>query len=81
MKEKSPANLNDLVKTITPPKGIKRRNNIEGSELFDCDGEELEALEDEVENDDAIDVDLFGDEAFSPSFSSFSSKSPRILST
>ena len=40
-------NLKDLLKLITPPKGVKRKGDKtavpvdEGEELFDCDGEEL----------------------------------------
>ena len=40
------------MKTITPPKGLKRKN-VEGAELYDCEGDEIEgsaeneALEDE----------------------------------
>ena len=57
----SPANLKALIKTITPPKGVKRgfMEDIppdEGRELHDCEGEEesLENIETEdVEDDDA----------------------------
>ena len=44
MKENCPNTLEKLVKTITPPKGIKRKNT-EGSELFDCTGNELDLSE------------------------------------
>ena len=46
-KAESPKNLKDLLKLITPPKGVKRKAEKtavpvdEGKELFDCDGEEL----------------------------------------
>ena len=46
-KAESPKNLKDLLKLITPPKGVKRKGEKtavpvdEGEELFDCDGEEL----------------------------------------
>ena len=33
-KEDGPKNLADLIKTITPPKGVKRKKNVEGSELI-----------------------------------------------
>ena len=58
--KKSPKNLKDLLKLIAPPKGLKR--NVadtgapidEGQELFDCDGAELnyidEASDDEGNN-------------------------------
>ena len=47
MKKKSPKNLKELLKLITPPKGVKRKvaDTLapidEGQELFDCDGAEL----------------------------------------
>lgn len=40
MDEDTPKTFNELMKTITPPKGIRR--NTEGSELFDCHGDEIE---------------------------------------
>ena len=46
-KAEGPKNLKDLLKLITPPKGVKRKGEKravplhEGEELFDCDGEEL----------------------------------------
>ena len=42
MKQKSPNSLNELLKTITPPKGIRRGKNIAGSELLDCEGPEID---------------------------------------
>ena len=48
MKERSPTNLKDMLKLITPPKGVKRakgKNDVvppdEGDELYDCDGHEI----------------------------------------
>ena len=52
MKEKSPKLLTELLKTITPPKGIKRKNG-EGTELLDCEGDEILEL---VEHED-LDLD------------------------
>ena len=54
LKEDTPKTVKDLAKTNTFQKGIKRRGkNIEGSELFDCDGEEIDANEfDKEELDD-----------------------------
>ena len=45
-----PKSLSELLKTITPPEGIRRKNT-EGTELMDCEGEELdlEELEKELE--------------------------------
>ena len=51
MREPPPKNLNELLKTITPPKGI-RRKNIEGSELHDCEGEEIENIDEHNEIDE-----------------------------
>ena len=52
MKEKSTKDLEVLLKSITPPKGI-RRKNVEGAELLDCEGEEIEeSVENEVVSDD-----------------------------
>ena len=52
LKEPPPKDLNELLKTITPPKGIRRKNT-EGSELHDCEGDELlEPVENEVIEDD-----------------------------
>ena len=53
MEKEPPSTLNELLKTITPPKGIKRKN-CEGSELMDCDGDEIEenVENEELENDE-----------------------------
>ena len=46
-KAESPQNLKDLLKLITPTRGVRRKGEKtavpvdEGEELFDCDGEEL----------------------------------------
>ena len=56
MNEESPKTFKDMLKTITPPKGIKRRPNIEGVELLDCDGDELEDQENS-EGDDSEEED------------------------
>ena len=55
---KGPKSLQDLLKLITPPKGVKRRSQNtaipidEGEELFDCDGDELND-EPQVKTDDS----------------------------
>ena len=55
-KAESPKNLKDLLKLITPPKGVKRKGEKtavpvdQGEKLFDCDGEELN--QDDKENGD-----------------------------
>ena len=57
-KAESPKNLKDLLKLITPPKGVKRKGEKtavpvdKGEELFDCDGEELNR-ESLLESDDS----------------------------
>ena len=35
LKETPPKTLHDLIKQITPPKGIRRKNNIEVRNIFD----------------------------------------------
>ena len=54
LREKSPKDINELMKRITPPKGIPRRkHNIEGTEMFDCDGEELvDGATEDIDADD-----------------------------
>ena len=60
LKTPPPKSLKDLLKTITPPKGIKRRQtqddkpDDEGQELMDCEGEEMAQNDDDdvVENED-----------------------------
>ena len=47
MKNASPKSLKNLLKLITPPKGVKGGKNTngspidEGNELYDCDGDEI----------------------------------------
>ena len=49
-----PKNLTGFIKTITLPKGIRRKQNIEGAELIDCNGEEIDSSDqsEDVEIDD-----------------------------
>ena len=44
LKTPPPSTIQELIRTLTPPKGVKRKNNIEGDELFDHndDGPELD---------------------------------------
>ena len=51
MKKPVPSTIQELIRGLIPPKGIKRKNNVEGSELLDED----EISEDEDEDDDEID--------------------------
>ena len=59
MKQKAPKSLNELLKTITPPKGI-RNKNVEGSELFDCEGEEIDLPDENEENEEESDDESEG---------------------
>ena len=64
MKTASPKNLNQLLKKITPPKKVKRKD-AEGSEatvdkgdkLFDCEGQEIETetIEEDISASDEED--------------------------
>ena len=60
----SPKSLKDLLATITPPKGVRRKSLTdevpvdEGIELFDCEGEEMEIDEsEEVDENEEFDTD------------------------
>ena len=33
--------LKEVIRNLIPPKGVKRKANVEGSELLDCEGEEI----------------------------------------
>ena len=41
MNKKFSGSLNDVMRSLIPPKGVHRSSNVEGGELLDCDGEEL----------------------------------------
>ena len=60
----SPKSLKDLLATITPPKGVRRKSSTdevpvdEGIGLFDCEGEEIEIDENEkVDENEEFDTD------------------------
>ena len=64
MKTASPKNLKQLLKMITPPKGVKRKDAEgstapvdEGDELFDCEVEEIETetIEEDISTSDEED--------------------------
>ena len=57
MTERNLKNVDELMKKIIPPKGIKRKN-VEGVELFDCEGDEIEDSVENEELDDSDDEDL-----------------------
>ena len=51
MKKPVPSTTQEPLRGLIPPKGIKRKNNVEGSELLDGD----EISEDEDDDDDESD--------------------------
>ena len=63
MKEPLPKSLQGLIKTITPPKGVKRvqkKTDVppdEGFELMDCEGEEIDEQSDELKEDEELEVE------------------------
>ena len=71
MKKKSRKNLKELLKLITPPKGVKRKvaDTVapigEGQELFDCDRAELNYI-DETSDDASESDDEGNDQAEQP---------------
>ena len=76
MKKKSPKSLKDLMKLITPPKGIRRKNlnndmmvpPDEGDELFDSEGDELISWEQvqEEESDEEENSETEGQDSTVP---------------
>ena len=76
MKKKSPKSLKDLMKLITPPKGIRRKhlNNDmmvqpdEGDEIFDCERDELVSWEQvqEEESDEEENSETEGQDSTVP---------------
>ena len=51
MSQEGPTNFEILLNSITPPKGIKRKN-VEGYELLDCDSDENEDSDEDLEDDE-----------------------------
>ena len=57
MENEAPRTLQEMIRNITPPKGVKRKQIIgeipddEGVELFDCEGDELEKMEERLEGE------------------------------
>ena len=41
MSQNSAKTLKEVICNLIPPKGVKRKANVEGSELLDCKGEEI----------------------------------------
>ena len=64
MPQNSVKSLKEVIRNLIPPKEVKRKANLEGSELLDCEGEEIsleefqqECDEDEVTENDLADVE------------------------
>ena len=55
VKERPIKTVRELLRRLIPPKGVHRSTNIEGIELLDCEGEELDTVEDIDTADDDID--------------------------
>ena len=60
LSQNSVKTLQEVIRNLIPPKGVKRKVNVEGSELLDCDGEEifLEELQQECDEDEVTENDL-----------------------
>ena len=54
MSQNSVKILKEVIGNLIPPKGVKRKANVEGSELLDCEGEEisLEEFQQECDEDE-----------------------------
>ena len=51
--------MKEVIRNLIPPKGVKRKANVEGSELLDCEGEEisLEEFQPEYDEDEVTEND------------------------
>ena len=54
MSQKSVKTLKEVIRNLIPPKGVKRKANVQGSELLDCEVEEisLEEFQQECDEDE-----------------------------
>ena len=52
--------LKEVIRNLILPKGVKRKANVEGSELLDCEGEEisLEEFQQQCDEDEETENDL-----------------------
>ena len=52
--------LKEVIRNLILPKGVKRKANVEGSELLDCEGEEisLEEFQQQYDEDEETENDL-----------------------
>ena len=80
MSEKAPKNLAELLSTITPPEGIKRKN-VEGVELFTCQGDEIQDDVEDEELEKETDKDLFNNILTSLDGGEIETPSGMLLST
>ena len=60
MSQNSVKTLKEVVRNLIPPKGVKRKANVEGSELLDCEGEEISLgkFQQECDEDETTENDL-----------------------
>ena len=60
MSQNSVKTLNEVILNLIPPKGVKRKANVEGSELLDFEGEQisLEEFQQECDEDEVTESDL-----------------------
>ena len=54
MSQNSVKTLKEVIRNLIPPKGVKRKANVEGNELLDCEAEEisLEEFQQECDEDE-----------------------------
>ena len=41
MSQNSVKTVKEVIRNLIPPKGVKRKAHVEGSELLDCEGEKI----------------------------------------
>ena len=60
MSQNSAKTLKEVIRNLIPSKGVKRKANVEGSKLLDCEGEEisLEEFQQECDEDEVTENDL-----------------------
>ena len=63
MSQSSAKTLKEVIRNLIPPKGVKRKVNVEGSELIGCEGEEisLEEFQQECDKVEVTENDLAAD--------------------
>ena len=62
MSSNSSKTLKEVIRNLIPPKGVKRKSNVEGSELMDCEGEEISEKEQAEEMEEMLDEETVPDE-------------------